>query len=173
MSNVLEDIVIPFGRLMTLSLVCFGPAAGLAIWMAVAHNAALLPALIIAVGLGYLYYPMAFLAVATLDSLGAANPLVVVPSILRAPKEYCLALVLLASVAAVQFFGGLLLNVWFPEGWTEHSIARLFGMVGMMLFLSFLSLYLLIVAVHLLGLIFVTKKDRLAWLDRNGAGSSR
>ena len=165
-SNFLDDVIIPFGRLLTLSLVCFGPAVGIGIWLAVTHQLGLIAAFIVAVVLGYLYFPMAFLAVATLDSLGAANPLLVVPSILRAPAEYFVALGVLASVFATQFFGAILLNFLFPEGWIIHAMGGLVAMLAMMVFLSFLSLYLLIVAVHLLGLIFVTKKERLGWLAK-------
>ena len=165
-SNFLDDVIVPFGRLLTLSLVCFGPAVGVGIWLAVSHEPGLVAAFVAALALGYFYFPMAFLTVATLDSLGAANPLLVVPSILRAPAEYFVALGVLASVFATQFFGGILLNFLFPEGWTIHSMGGLLAMLGMMVFISFLSLYLLIVAVHLLGLIFVTKKERLGWLDR-------
>jgi hypothetical protein len=35
-----------------------------------------------------------------------------------------------------------------------------------MAFVSFAALYLTIVAVHLLGLIFVTRKEKLGWLNR-------
>lgn len=165
-SNFLDDVIVPFGRLLTLSLVCFGPAVGIGIWLAVTHQPGLLAAFIVALALGYFYFPMAFLAVATLDSLGAANPLLVVPSILRAPGEYFVALGVLASVFATQFFGALLLGFLFPEGWIIHAMGGMVAMLAMMAFLSFLSLYLLMVAVHLLGLIFVTKKERLGWLDR-------
>lgn len=167
-ANFLDDVLVPFGRLLTLSLVCFGPVAGVVIWKAVTHDTGLAPVLIGAAALGYLYFPMAFLAVATLDSLAAANPLLIVPSILRAPAEYGLALALLASVFGTQYFGGLLIQFLFPEGWIIHSMGGLLAMVAMMLFLSFLSLYLLIVAVHTLGLIFVSRRERLAWLDRRG-----
>jgi hypothetical protein len=39
-------------------------------------------------------------------------------------------------------------------------------MIGSMAFMSFLSLYLLVVAVHVLGLIYVTSKAELGWLKR-------
>jgi NADH:ubiquinone oxidoreductase subunit 3 (subunit A) len=66
----------------------------------------------------------------------------------------------------VQYRGGLLLDKLFPNGVTTQSVGELAGLAASVAFLSFVSLYLLIVAVHLLGLIYVTRKDELGWLRK-------
>jgi hypothetical protein len=38
-------------------------------------------------------------------------------------------------------------------------------MLGAQVFWAFISLYLLIVATHLLGLLYVTRKHKLGWLE--------
>jgi len=165
-SNVLEDVVIPFFRLLGLTLFCFGPVLGLAIWAKASHQTDAAPLLLAAAGFGYIYFPMAFLAAAILDSIAAANPLVVIPSILKVPLEYLLSLLLLAAVVGLQWFGGLTMRKLFPDSWTTQSMGELFGMIGSLAFLSFFSLYLLVVAVHTLGLLYVTRKNKLGWIER-------
>jgi hypothetical protein len=114
--------------------------------------------------LACLFYPMAFLSVAIHDSVTAANPLLVVPSIIKVSGKYLMALLLLVLTAAVQWFGGLAVTKFFPEGSTTHAMGEFLAMIGVMAFVSFLTLYLLIIVVHLLGLIFLTSKDDLGWL---------
>src|SRR6266568_1886274 len=166
MSNFLDDILLPFFRLLGLVLFCFGPAIGLAIWVATSGQSAAGPAVIAAAVFGGLYFPMAFLAVAILDSVAAANPLVIVPSIVKVPLEYLLTLCLLAAVIAFRALGDFLVRVLFPKGFTTHSMGELFTMLSAQAFWGFTSFYLLVVAVHILGLLYVTKKNKLGWLDR-------
>jgi hypothetical protein len=166
LSNFLDDIVMPFFRLLGLMLFCFGPAIVLAIWAATSHQTALSLAFLAALIFGYLYFPMAFLSVAILDSVAAANPLVVVPSILKVPLEYLFTIFLLASVFGFLALGNVLIRIIFPEGWLTHSVPELFAMVGALVLHGFMTLYMLIVTVHILGLLYVARKDRLAWLDR-------
>jgi len=45
-------------------------------------------------------------------------------------------------------------------------MGELFAMLGAQAFWGFMSFYLLIVSVHILGLLYVTKKNKLGWLDR-------
>jgi len=114
--------------------------------------------------LGCLYFPMAFLAVATLDTIAAANPLVIVPSMLRVPLEYLVTVVLFAVVFGFRIASRVAMARLFPDGLTTQSIGSLLGFLGSMALASFLALYLIIVAVHTLGLIYVTRKEKLAWL---------
>jgi FHA domain len=170
-SNFLEDVIIPFFRFLGLTLFCFGPAIGCAIWLGVSrtpdgYSTQAYYLFLTATAFGYIYYPMAFLAVATMDSVTAANPLVVVPSMAKVPVKYLISLLPLACMSALQWLGPLLLNRLFPEGWTTHAMGEFLAMIGVMALLAFLSLYLLVVAVHLLGLIFVTTKSELGWLRR-------
>ncbi len=164
--NVLEDIVVPFFRLIALLVFCSLPGAIAGVWYGTSHRPELIYAVYGATALFYLYFPMAFLAVAIIDSITAANPLLVVPSIFRVPVKYLVSLLPLGCMALVQWAGSLFTNKVFPEGWTTGSMGSLFGMIGSLIFLSFLSFYLLVVAVHLLGLIFVTSKSELGWLRK-------
>jgi hypothetical protein len=160
--NFLEDVLQPFFRLLGLAIVCFGPAIGLVF---LSPQITILPALIAQL-IGYVYFPMAFLSVAILDSVAAANPLLVVPSMFKAPLEYFFALVFICFVNVVYFGGGFAIGKIFSEGFETRSMGMLFGMIGSYIFLSLISLYLLLVAVHILGLIYVAKKEKLGWLDR-------
>jgi hypothetical protein len=166
LSNFAEDIVQPFFRLFGLFLCCFVPALAVAIWAGITQQPAGALAFLLALGFGGIYFPMAFLAMAILDSIGAANPLVVVPSILKAPTEYLMCLVPLACSSAVQSWGGLLIKALFPDGWMTHSMGTLLAMLVVLALMSFLSFYLIILSVHLLGLLYLTKKAKLGWLTR-------
>jgi hypothetical protein len=161
-----EDVLWPFFRLLGLMLFCFGPALGLAGWFVVSHEASAGLAFLAAAAFGCLYFPMAFLVVAVLDSFPAANPLVVVPSIVKVPLEYLVAIFVLAAAFAFRWAGNSLIDKLFPEGSTIHSMGGLLAMLASIAFVSFVTLYLLIVGIHLLGLIFVTKKEKLGWLNR-------
>jgi len=160
MSNVMEDIILPFFRLLGLFVVCFGPAIALG-FMEMG------PVPVIAAAIfGGLYFPMAFLSVVILDSVTAANPLVVVPSIFKVPLEYLVTLILLGFVYALGPLGNLIIGAAFPKGLLSHSMAEMFAYLGASAFWGFFNFYLLIVSVHILGLLYVSKKSKLAWLDR-------
>jgi hypothetical protein len=45
-------------------------------------------------------------------------------------------------------------------------MGMLFGFLGTSAFVNFMNLYLLTMTVHILALIYVTKKDTLGWLSR-------
>jgi hypothetical protein len=165
LGNFMDDILLPFLRLLGLVTFCFGPAIVLAVWLAISGNSALGIAVLAAMLFGLAYFPMAFLAVAILDTFTAANPLVVVPSILKVPAEYLVTLLVLGAVFGFRALGEFLVSILFPEGFSTHSMGALFGMLGAQVFWAFISLYLLIVATHLLGLLYVTRKHKLGWLE--------
>ncbi len=165
LANFMDDILLPFLRLLGLVTFCFGPALALAVWLAISGNSALGIAVIAAMLFGLAYFPMAFLAVAILDTVTSANPLVVVPSILKVPAEYFVTLLVLGGVFVFRALGDFLVGILFPEGFSTHSMGALFGMLGAQVFWAFISLYLLIVATHLLGLLYVTRKHKLGWLE--------
>ena len=163
-SSFAEDVVAPFFRVMALLLLCFSPALASAVWYHQCHEPTAVVAFYIAGAFGYLYFPMAFLALAILDSLAAANPMVVVSSILRVPGEYFLALVSIVLAFSVDKFGKLGLDYAFPEGWLTKSVGVLLAMIAAQIFLAFLTMYLLLVAVHILGLVFAARKEALGWM---------
>jgi hypothetical protein len=165
-SNIAEDVLVPFFRLFGLVLFCLGPALGLGIWYVVAHDPMVLMVFLAALGLGTIYFPMAFLSVAIHDSIAAGNPLVVVPSIIKVAVPYLVPFFMLVCLLGLQYRSGVLLQKIFPNGATTQSVPELAGWAASVAFLSFISLYLLIVAIHLLAMIYVTRKDQLGWLRR-------
>lgn len=155
-SNWWDDIIRPYLLFLGLFALCFGPAIGFAI---VAGNQSeatgqtawgpLVAAITLGVG-GALYLPMALLGVSMADGLAGVNPLLVIPSILRVPLEYGTACGLLLLALAVNSLGQRALGL--------VRIPILTGLVSWFVFL-----YLLVVAMRLLGLMYWTCRDRLAW----------
>ena len=166
MSNFLEDLLLPFFRLLGVVLVSFGPALGL-MWYAIANEQpAAGIAMIPAVAYGCLYFPMAFLAVAMLDSIAAVNPLLVVPSILKAPLEYLVAVVLLGFVYGVRWLGDWVVDTVFARSLLSESMVEFILMVVVRSLWAFLALYLLTAGIRVLGLLYVDKREEFGWLGR-------
>jgi hypothetical protein len=101
-----------------------------------------------------------------LDSVAAANPLQVIPSIFKVPIEYLVAVIALAGVLGIRALGDFVLVELFPRGLTTHSIAKLLEMFAAQAFWSLASLYLLTVGMRILGTLYVTRKDKLGWYNR-------
>lgn len=164
-SNFWEDVLLPCLQLLGLTLICFSPAIAVAWWTISTEDAS--PVLLIATFvLCGLYFPMAFLAVALLDSVLAANPLQVVPSIFKVPLEYLVTMVVVGVVMALRPLGDAVLPLVFPKGLSTHSMPKLFAYLGASAFWSLASFYLLTVSMRILGLLYLTKKDKLGWLER-------
>ncbi len=119
--------------------------------------------IIIAAVLGCLYFPMAFLAVAMNDSVMAANPMVVVPTILRMPLEYLVTSILLMCVFGVRFAGNVLSGVAGSVSLSTRDMSVLFMALGGQAVWAFVSVYLLTVSMRILGLLYLAKKDRFGW----------
>src|SRR5205807_3578868 len=117
------------------------PAAGIA----------LIPALIF----GCLYFPMAFLAVAIKDTVMAANPLVVVPSILRVPVEYLVTAILAVGVFASRWAGDAVSTLMGQRSLMTTSMSEMFLMFGLRALWAFVSVYLLTVTTRILGLLYL------------------
>jgi hypothetical protein len=165
-SSFADDVVFPFFRLLALGLLCFGPTLVTWVWFALTNDRTAWIAFVAARVFGGVYFPMAFLAVAMLDSLAAANPIIVVSSILKVPREYLSALLALGVAIAVDVEGGVLIARLFPDAWQTTSMGLLFTMIAAKVFLSFLTMYLLLVAIHILGLVFATRKETLGWMAK-------
>jgi hypothetical protein len=165
-SSFWEDVLLPFLQMLGLVLACFSPAFLLLILAGASRTPILAIATLPLFILGFIYLPMGFLAVVILDTLKALNPLVIVPSILRVPLAYLLTLVLLAGVYGIRFGGDLVIAMVFEEGLSTKSMAMLFLMLITKAFWCFAGFYLLVVTLRILGLLYVTKKDRLGWLER-------
>ncbi len=162
--NAWDDLALPFFRLLGLGLISFGAAIGLEVWGQVSDNQTVLYAAMATRFLGFIYFPMAFLAVAMLDSLPAANPLVVIPSVFKVPLEYLVALLAFGAWIGSRILGSYVLIVAFPDSIGTHSMTQLVLMILTRLVWAIFNFYLVVVAVRLLGLIFVTRKEKLGWL---------
>jgi len=100
---------------------------------------------------GFAYLPMALMANALLGTPWAAwNPVFVVRSLLRIPREYALC--------AVVFAG-----TWIGSGIVEmlimsHELALFLGPI-----VTFLEIYVMVVQMRMLGLLYGIRQTRLAW----------
>jgi hypothetical protein len=166
MGNFWEDIVLPGLQFIGLGLICFGPAILLGWFVIASEESGVGPAVLALVVLGGFYFPMAFLSVAMLDSVVAANPLQVIPSIIKVPGEYIVTVIVLAIVMALRELGGNIIPVLFPKGLDTKYMSRLFGFLGTEIAWSIISIYLLVVGMRILGLLYLTKRQKLGWLAK-------
>jgi hypothetical protein len=162
--NFLEDILLPFFRLLGLILACFTPVICLAIVTVITKSPVAAISIFPAMIFGCLYFPMAFLVVAILDSVGAVNPLVVIPSILKVPLEYLVTVFILMAVVVFTRVGDIIVAIEFRHGMSTDSIPELLGLVGVKFVWSLVSIYLLVVNTRILGVLYLSKKDKLAWI---------
>ena len=120
-------------------------------------------AILIAGFLGCVYFPMAFLVVAMKDNVMACNPLVVVPSILRVPLPYLVTVVLFASIFGVQQIGNMMSSGAGTLTFTTQSGSVFFMAIGFKMVWSFVKVYLLTVNMRIMGLLYLTQKEKLGW----------
>ncbi len=152
-TDLTSDVIAPFLQLLGTVIICFFPAIVLGIFVGQGHTWATW-LLIAALVLGCLYFPMGFLAVAMLDSVFSSNPLVVMPAILRVPLHYLLTLALFGAVILVRAGGELLVPALVHVRFISAIILNLSG------------LYLFTVLMRILGLLYLTSKHKLGWLNR-------
>jgi hypothetical protein len=166
MADFWSDIIVPCFQLIGLVIVCFGPAIAVVIWMVSSEQSSLVIALIAALAFGCLYFPMAFLSVAMLDTILGANPIQVIPSILKVPLQYLVTIILLGLVFGMRSMGDEMLPMLFPRGLSTHNMTKLFAFLALNAFWGIGSLYLLTVSMRLLGLLYFTNKEKLGWFNR-------
>jgi FHA domain len=148
-SDLGADIVSPLLQFLGTALASFLPAVLLGMfvpdraWGPLTVEAGLL--------FGCVYFPMAFLAVTIFDSVFAVNPLLILTSIARIPLHYLLTVALLGAVLALRRTADHLLQTLLPIPILPTAISSLLG------------LYLLTVDLRILGLLYLSKKDRLGW----------
>jgi len=147
-----SDIVLPFLLFAGTFAISFAPA--LAVFFLLrgeteptSFGAALVGALII----GGIYFPMALLAVAVSDNFLALSPHIVVPSMFRVFLPYLVACALLALLVGVKI-GSKLAFELLPMP------------VVPTILMGFISLYALVVEMRVLGLLFRSYRERLGWL---------
>ena len=150
-------------RLIGTFLMSFGLALIAAYFVIFQEQPGAVVFLIGAIIFGCLYFPMAFLAVAMKDTVLASNPLVVVPSIVRVPVEYIVATILVGGVFAVRWAGDAITGSMGSRAMLTESMSEMFLLFGFRIIWAFLSVYLLTVTMRILGLLYLTKRDRLGW----------
>jgi FHA domain-containing protein len=122
-------------------------------------------AIIASVIVGGVYFPMAFLAVAMKDSVAAANPLVVIPAMMKVPGQYAITVVLLLIVFAIRKGGALLSGVAGHEMIHTKNISMFLMAMSIKTVLGLISVYLLTVTMRILGLFYNASKDKLGWFS--------
>jgi hypothetical protein len=162
----IDDLGGCFLRFLGAALISFAVPIGLTI-MAIFSDESTIGSTLLIPGwiFGALYFPMALLAVAMKDTPIAANPLIVVPAIFKAPLEYLVTVVLMAVILGLYNSGDDVIGAIFPRGLTTHRMDRLFGYLACKAIWFFFQLYLLAVNMRILGLLYLTKKRKLAWFE--------
>jgi hypothetical protein len=116
--------------------------------------------------LGGFYFPMAFLAVAMMDSLAAANPLVVVSAMLKVPLAYFVTALLTVGIYFVRWAGDVVIGIVQRQATFTKSMQEMLLIFGLRIVWGLFSIYLLIVSMRLLGLLYVTNKQKFGWFKR-------
>ena len=114
---------------------------------------------------GGIYFPMAFLAVAMKDTVLAANPLIVLPSIMKAPVQYGVTVLFLLVVFAVRQGGQMLSSGAGQKMMDTKDMSVFFMAIGLKAILGLISVYLLTVTMRILGLFYNASKDKLGWFN--------
>lgn len=160
-----DDLFSACFRLIGTIVVCFAVPVGMLIAKIFSDYEISMPVLITTTILGCLYFPMAFLAVAMMDNIMSANPLVVVPAILKAPFAYLVTAILLSGVFGLRFLGDTVASGAASLSLHTRDMSTLFITFGIRAFWSFASVYLLTVNMRILGLLYLTKKHKFGWFS--------
>jgi uncharacterized membrane protein len=108
---------------------------------------------------------MAFLAVAMKDSVMSANPLVVVPAIMKVPVQYGITAALLLVVFGIRKLGTILSSSAGHQMMMTKDMSVFFMAVAIKALLGLISVYLLTVTMRILGLFYNSSKDKLGWFS--------
>ena len=147
-TNFLEDILAPLFQMLGVLGFCLGP--GMLALRLGAANPGWQWAGYGLLGAGFLYLPMAILAVSMHDSLTALNPVAVLTSIARVPLDYVLACGMLLALWAIEFAFGFVLE--------KFSVPLLSGILT-----HLVSLYFMTGSCRVVGLLHFANQRRLAW----------
>jgi hypothetical protein len=120
-------------------------------------------AILASVVLGLVYFPMAFLAVAMKDSVAAANPLIVIPAMLKVPGQYAVTVIFLLVVFGVRQGETMLSSAVGHKMLFTQDMSVFFLTLGIKALLGLISVYLLTVTMRILGLFYNASKDKLGW----------
>jgi len=113
--------------------------------------------------LGLIYCPMALLAVAMKDTPLAANPLIVLPAMMKAPVQYGFTVLFLLVVYGISTVGDMLSDNAGHDMMFTKDMSTLFISMGIKCALGVVSVYLLCVSMRILGLFYNATKQKLGW----------
>jgi hypothetical protein len=113
--------------------------------------------------LGGIYFPMALLAVAMKDTVLAANPLVVIPAMVKVPMKYSVTAILALTVFGIRQLGGMISGGAGMLMLRTRSVDAFFLAVAFQMVWALLSVYLLTVTMRILGLFYNSSKQKLGW----------
>lgn len=154
-----------FGAFFTLLgtiIFCFSLPIGLLI--AKFADVDIPPSFIVAsIFLCLIYFPMAFLSVAMNDSVMAVNPMVVIPAILKVPLHYAATVIILCCVFGVRILGDTFTAVAGGDALSTRDMSVMFMSFGIKIVWALLSIYLLAVGIRILGILYVTNKEKIGW----------
>jgi hypothetical protein len=115
---------------------------------------------------GCLYFPMSFLAVAMKDTVLAANPMIVIPAILKMPLQYLVTAIILMSVFAIRMVGQVMSSVAGSVALSTEKMSAMFMAFGFNAIWAFVSVYLITVNMRILGMLYVTQRHKFGWFSR-------
>jgi hypothetical protein len=122
-------------------------------------------AIIASVILGGVYFPMALLVVAMKDTVLAANPLVVIPAIAKAPTKYSVTAALTLAVFGIRQLGSLASGGAGKVSLRTHDESVFLVAIGIQAVWALLSVYLLTVTMRILGVFYNSSKKELGWFS--------
>lgn len=120
-------------------------------------------AIIAAFILGGIYFPMALLAVAMKETVLAANPLIVIPAMVKVPSKYAVTVALALTVFGIRQLGSILSSGAGMLALRTHDVHRFLLLAGFQMMWALLSVYLLTVTMRILGLFYNSSKRQLGW----------
>ena len=147
-----EDILVPYLQLLALVVLCFGPAFIIRLWRPGTETEARI-GYFAALGFGALFAPMGMLALAMFDTVAVLNPIALTWSILRVPLHYLVAAAAFETVLVLYWFAAGALQTLVPVPFLPELIS------------SFLNLYVISVGMRILGLLYVSNRDKFGWFS--------
>jgi|GEM_PF-1285893 len=144
LSNFHDDIQMPLIQYIAIMVACFCPA----LILGLLHYKILA---IVACVLGVFVLPMAFLGVSIADGLAGLNPLVIIPSIFKVFGPYCVVCLISLGIFLMSLLGEYVMD-FFPLRFIAILLVSLF------------EFYLLCVEMRILGILYLTRKEKLGWI---------
>jgi len=168
--EIVDDLLYPFALFAVPALFSYLPAVVYAYLTAArvvpaveapAGNYMIPVGFLMLVALGSFVFPMTLMRVAGLYSLAGLNPVVIFRTILRVPVQY-LGLVLVLLVAIGMGFVAR----------TALTMTPFVGICVGTLVGPFISFYMMVVSMRLMGMFVAKYQDRLGWTDMESLASA-